>query len=97
MAPPHHQLAAKILQGFAIGLDRDETYFTQYLTRHASAVRAINYPSYEGYTPPAGQLRASAHTDYGTITILKSGGPGLQVTPFTDLATSRPVVQQHCL
>mmetsp|Transcript_23456 Transcript_23456/g.50839 ORF Transcript_23456/g.50839 Transcript_23456/m.50839 type:complete len:138 (+) Transcript_23456:689-1102(+) len=26
-----------------------------------------------------GQLRASAHTDYGALTILKSGGPGLQV------------------
>jgi len=74
------ELASKILAGFAIGLGREEWFFQQFITHHASAVRALNYPSYEGYVPPPGQLRASAHTDYGTITILKSGGPGLQVS-----------------
>mgnify|MGYP003385443684 CR=1 FL=1 len=29
-------------------------------------------------------MRASAHTDYGTITILRSGGPGLQVCKDKD-------------
>ena len=29
---------------------------------------------------PEGSIRCSAHTDYGTLTILKSGGPGLQVS-----------------
>ena len=74
------ELAAKIMRGFAIGLGKDEFFFDQFLTHHASAVRALNYPAYEGYEAPPGQLRASAHTDYGTITILKSGGPGLQVS-----------------
>ena len=31
-------------------------------------------------TVPEGSIRCSAHTDYGTLTILKSGGPGLQVS-----------------
>jgi isopenicillin N synthase-like dioxygenase len=31
-----------------------------------------------------GQLRASAHTDYGTITILKTDAAGLQVSKDTD-------------
>jgi len=32
-------------------------------------------------------MRASAHTDYGVITILKSGGPGLQVSKDRDPPT----------
>lgn len=45
---------------------------------HACALRALNYPDL--HTPPEpGRMRASAHTDYGVLTILKSGGPGLQV------------------
>ena len=46
-------------------------------------MRAIHYPAQK---PPAvpkpGQVRASAHTDYGSLTILRLGGEfpgGLQV------------------
>ena len=50
------------------------------MTHHASALRALNYPALPpGYEHKPNQMRASAHTDYGTITILRSGGPGLQV------------------
>ena len=53
------------------------------MDHHASALRAINYPAIEMSTHiEKGQLRASAHTDYGTITILRSDGPGLQVKLF---------------
>ncbi|KAI2489442.1 iron ascorbate-dependent oxidoreductase [Fragilaria crotonensis] len=48
------------------------------MDRHQSALRLLNYPNVTEPTPP-GQLRAGAHTDYGAFTILKSGGPGLQV------------------
>ena len=76
-------LASKILQGFAIGLGLERAYFEKYIDHHASAIRALNYPAYNGFEPPQGQLRASAHTDYGTITILKAGGPGLEVSKDT--------------
>lgn len=78
------ELASVILRGFALALDLpSEDFFDQYITHHASALRAINYPHVEEQPVP-GQLRASAHTDYGTITILKSDAPGLQVSKDKD-------------
>jgi isopenicillin N synthase-like dioxygenase len=74
-------LAEQILRAFALTLKlENEAFFDQFVDHHASALRAIHYPaiSTEGVLP--NQLRASAHTDYGTITILKSDGPGLQVS-----------------
>lgn len=74
-------LAQHILRAFALSLQlEDESFFEHFVDHHASALRAIHYPaiSTDGVLP--GQLRASAHTDYGTITILKSDGPGLQVS-----------------
>ena len=68
------ELAQVILHAFAISLDLPENYFEQFTDHHASAMRALNYPHIEGHVPLPGQLRASAHTDYGVITILRSGG-----------------------
>lgn len=73
-------MAKHMLQAMAIGLNLPENFFEQYTDHHASAMRALNYPVLEGVTPIPGQIRASAHTDYGVITILRSGGPGLQVS-----------------
>ena len=73
-------LAASILEIMAIALDLPEGYFKPFIDHHASALRALNYPPSQ---PKPGQIRASAHTDYGVITILKCGGPGLQVSKDT--------------
>lgn len=76
------ELARQILKAFAITMKlNDDLYFEKFIDHHASALRAINYPVVpgNGHLLP-NQLRASAHTDYGTITILKSDGPGLQVS-----------------
>jgi isopenicillin N synthase-like dioxygenase len=77
-------LASTILKSFALVLDLpSEDYFEQFITHHASALRALNYPHVDE-APVPGQLRASAHTDYGTITILKADAPGLQVSKDKD-------------
>jgi isopenicillin N synthase-like dioxygenase len=74
-------LATHILRAFALALDlEEESFFEQFVDHHASALRAIHYPTINTGSMLPGQLRASAHTDYGTITILKSDGPGLQVS-----------------
>lgn len=77
-------LASKLLGAFALALNLEETFFDRFIDHHASALRALNYPHLEGYVPVPGQLRASAHTDYGTLTILRSDAPGLQVSKDKD-------------
>mmetsp|Transcript_16235 Transcript_16235/g.37405 ORF Transcript_16235/g.37405 Transcript_16235/m.37405 type:complete len:347 (-) Transcript_16235:66-1106(-) len=76
-------LARRLLGAFALALDLPEEWFNDKLDRHLSALRANNYPHQKGMTVPAGSIRCSAHTDYGTLTVLKSGGPGLQVSKDT--------------
>ena len=65
----------------ALALGLEEEWFTPKTSRHRNSLRAINYP--EQKTPPLpGQTRASVHTDYGSLTILRLGGTysgGLQV------------------
>lgn len=76
------QLARKILHAFALSLQLEDTwFFEKFIDHHASALRALNYPAIPvGERILPGQCRASAHTDYGTITILRADGPGLQVS-----------------
>mmetsp|Transcript_2569 Transcript_2569/g.7697 ORF Transcript_2569/g.7697 Transcript_2569/m.7697 type:complete len:329 (+) Transcript_2569:97-1083(+) len=72
-------LSDRLLVLLARALNLEDTWFQQYNRKHASALRAINYPAVGEDGLHKGQLRASAHTDYGALTILRPGGPGLQV------------------
>lgn len=80
-----NNLANTILSAFEIALDLPPGFFAAFTDHHSSALRALNYPSLDGQPPIPGQLRASAHTDYGTITILRADGPGLQVSKDVDV------------
>jgi len=69
-------LAATIMRIFAAALDLPQDFFDDKVNRHISRLRARNYP--EQIEPPRpGQLRAGAHADYGSLTILKAeANPG---------------------
>jgi isopenicillin N synthase-like dioxygenase len=73
-------LAADLMRLSALALDLPETYFDDKIDRHISRLNVRLYPRQE-IAPLPGQLRAAAHTDYGTVTILKPGDTvgGLQV------------------
>ena len=74
------KLSSRLMSIFALGLGLDADYFVKTIDVAPSALRAINYPAQD--TPPEeGQFRAGAHTDYGTLTILRQevGPGGLQV------------------
>ena len=64
-------LGAQIMQLLAAALGLEDNFFVKYHTHHISALRSQNYPSLSGDLLP-GQLRAGAHSDYGTVTILNA-------------------------
>lgn len=63
-------LAESLLSHCARALNLPENFFRPSFDHHASALRALNYPPLE-QAPAAAAVRAGAHTDYGSLTILK--------------------------
>ena len=76
-------LFGTLLSAMAVGLELPPDWFDDKIDHHISALRTLNYPN-QIKVPEPGQLRAGAHTDYGIVTILRSGGPGLQVAKEKD-------------
>lgn len=62
-------LAARLLERFAERMDRSADFFEPFTDRHVSALRILDYPAGE---PGGNPLRAGAHTDYGTLTLLRT-------------------------
>jgi isopenicillin N synthase-like dioxygenase len=63
------RLAAVIMQMLATALDLRADFFAGKTACSISALRLLNYPP-NASKPLPGQLRAGAHTDYGSLTIL---------------------------
>ena len=73
-------LVVRLMSLMALGLGLPGDHFTPYIDRHTSALRALHYPAVDGGAPEPGQLRAGAHSDYGTLTLLRQDAVGgLQV------------------
>ncbi|HEV2932031.1 MAG TPA: 2-oxoglutarate and iron-dependent oxygenase domain-containing protein [Streptosporangiaceae bacterium] len=68
-------LGDRLMSLFARGLGLPPGFFAGHTGRCANALRAINYPERDAAALP-GQLRAGAHTDYGTLTILRQDAVG---------------------
>ncbi len=70
----YHELSAladRVMSLMAAGLGLSTDYFVPFINRHTSALRALRYPDLGGVRPEPGQLRAGAHSDYGTLTLLR--------------------------
>src|SRR5262249_29019396 len=63
------RLALDVMRIFALALDLPIHFFDAVIDKGIGAVRALNYPE-QKVKPVPGQLRAGAHTDYGTLTLL---------------------------
>ena len=86
-------LAARIMEVFAIALNLPQDHFAAFIDTPISALRALNYPAQDS-APKENQLRAGAHTDYGSLTILlpEPGSHGLEIlTPEGDWRGVPPI------
>ena len=72
-------LAATVMNTFAYALGLGGGWFDPFINEHCSALRLAHYPSLPEAPDPEA-FRAGAHSDYGTLTILRlDAEPGLQV------------------
>lgn len=74
-------LVERVMRAMAVGLGLDAHWFEPFVDRHTSALRILHYPDLAGRRVEPGQLRAGAHADYGTLTLLRQDDApgGLQV------------------
>ncbi len=71
-------LADHLMTVMAAALELPIGFFAPLIDRAISSMRAIHYPEVRG--DPGASLRAGAHSDYGTFTILRTDlVPGLQI------------------
>lgn len=86
------ELSARLMRLFALALDLPERFFADKIDRHISHLQANLYPD-QDVPPQPDQLRAGAHSDYGSLTVLrqenKPGGLQVQAVDGTwaDVAT----------
>ncbi|MEM7433431.1 MAG: 2-oxoglutarate and iron-dependent oxygenase domain-containing protein [Pseudomonadota bacterium] len=73
-------LGGRVLELFAAALNLPHDYFERFHTSPRGALRCLRYPAWTQPLLP-GQRGAGEHSDYGSITILKSDPtvPGLEV------------------
>ncbi len=87
------ELAQTLMRIFATALNLPGQHFDKLIDRHISRLRVRNYPAQ--LTPPMpGQIRAGAHSDYGSLTILAAEDKpgGLQVCNAAGQWVDVPIV-----
>lgn len=74
------RLSSDLMKLFALGLKLPEHFFEPTIDKHISMFRVLSYPN-QVEEPEPGQLRAGAHSDYGSLTIVRAEDKpgGLQV------------------
>ena len=65
------KLAGNLMRLFALALNLNEHWFDDKVDKHMTNFVVSNYPD-QPHELPKGQLRAGAHTDYGSVTIIKA-------------------------
>ena len=64
------EVSRQVMRIFAVALGLDIEFFEDKIDDHISMFRVLNYPD-QVEPPLPGQLRAGAHSDYGSLTLLR--------------------------
>lgn len=85
----------EVMRAIAVGMGLDEHYFDGFVDDGDNTLRLLHYPAVksEVFRVNPGQVRAGAHSDYGSITLLfQDGAGGLQVrSPGGEFVDATPV------
>ena len=76
------QVAEQLMTVMAVALDLTPTYFDSLIDQPITSMRALHYPAINSADDAvdSNSLRAGAHSDYGTLTILRTDDvSGLQI------------------
>ncbi|WP_144107119.1 isopenicillin N synthase family dioxygenase [Paraburkholderia sp. BCC1886] len=71
------ELSRSLMRIFALALALPEHFFDDRIDHHISMFRVLSYPA-QREAPLPNQLRAGAHSDYGSLTIVRPDDRGLQ-------------------
>ncbi|KAI1609771.1 2OG-Fe(II) oxygenase [Exophiala viscosa] len=88
------KLQKQLMSAIATGLGLDKTYFLPHISAGDHCLRLLHYPSVpKSVLTAEGAVRAGAHTDYGTVTLLfQDGSGGLQArTPSGEYVDVPPI------
>lgn len=66
------EVAERLMCVMAIALDLRPDYFDAMIDQPITSMRALHYPAVSDEAALSGSLRAGAHSDYGTLTILRT-------------------------
>lgn len=87
------RVSGEIMRCFAAALNLPLGFFNDKIDNHFAAFHALHYPAMDK-PPVEGQLRAGAHSDFGSLTVLlppEEGGTGLEVqTPDGSFVAVEP-------
>lgn len=88
-------LHIEVMRAIAVGMGLAETYFDPFVDVGDNTLRLLHYPAVksEVFKINPGQVRAGAHSDYGSITLLfQDGAGGLQVqSPSGNFVDATPI------
>jgi isopenicillin N synthase-like dioxygenase len=91
------EAADRIFRAFAIALQMPESFISDKHQAHNYTLRLLHYPPLAN-PPKPGQIRAGAHSDYGTLTLLfQDDVGGLEVQTATGEWISAPSIPDAIL